>query len=244
MAKIPDKVEHIKEEFTLDLKKAFGDELVSIVLYGSAARGQYIKGKSDINFMIVLTGKGMEKLDTIIDTIKNWRKKKVAMPLFFTKFYVLHSLDSFPLEFLNIKAHYQLIYGEDILKDITINKNDLRLQLERELKGKLLKLRQYYLETRGKKRRLLQLISDSVSTFTSIFRGLLFYRGIGIPSNDNEVITRTCDEFSQIETEFFKNLLAVKRGELKPSTEQARGMVETYIHQIADLVDMIDKINN
>ena len=55
MARIPDKPEEIFQEIILDYKVIFGPDLVSIILYGSGARGEYIPKKSDINFLILLT---------------------------------------------------------------------------------------------------------------------------------------------------------------------------------------------
>ena len=78
MAKIPDKPQDIFVPLTQDYLKIFNKELVSLILYGSAASGHYVKGKSDINLLVVLTSAGMDKLADILDTIQVW--KKTALP--------------------------------------------------------------------------------------------------------------------------------------------------------------------
>ena len=103
MAKTPLKPEAIFKEITADFKNAFEDELISIILYGSGARQDYTPGRSDINFLIVLTPKGIDNLFGAVDAVVKWKKRNVATPLFMTWEDIRASLDSFPVEFLNMK---------------------------------------------------------------------------------------------------------------------------------------------
>ena len=75
MAKIPDKPQDIFVPLTQDFLKIFNKELVSLILYGSAASGHYIKGKSDINLLVVLTSTGMDKLAECIGYRTGMEKK-------------------------------------------------------------------------------------------------------------------------------------------------------------------------
>ena len=81
MAKIPDQPQEVFVPLTEDYLKVFGSELVSLIVYGSAAVGSYVKGKSDINLLVVLTEAGINRLDAVFDTVKCWKKRKVATPL-------------------------------------------------------------------------------------------------------------------------------------------------------------------
>ena len=145
MAKIPRNPSDIFDEFTQSMKSVFGDELISIILYGSAATGNYYYKKSDINFLVLLSETGIQKLSACIPAVNKWKKRKVSTPLFLSREYIQSSLDSFPIEFFGMKTHHQLVYGEDILSDLEIDTQHLRLQCERELKGKLLHLREGFL---------------------------------------------------------------------------------------------------
>jgi predicted nucleotidyltransferase len=78
MAKIPNNPKEIFEEITADYKEVFGEGLKGIILYGSATSGSYIPGKSDINFMILVSETGIENLDLAFKTVAKWRKRKVA----------------------------------------------------------------------------------------------------------------------------------------------------------------------
>ena len=125
-----------------DLKNAFGDDLISVILYGSSLTSEYDPKRSDLNFLVVLSEEGIERLDRTHDLMAKWHKKKVATPLFLTKRYIESSLDTFPIEFPNIKRSHTLIMGEDVLQEVSFKKDFIRMQCERELKGKLLLLRE------------------------------------------------------------------------------------------------------
>jgi predicted nucleotidyltransferase len=159
MARIPKKPEEIFDEIVEDYRTVFGDDLISVILYGSAASDDYIAGKSDINFIMVLSENGMDALDQTFKVIAKWKRRNVATPLFLTEQYVSTSLDVFSVEYLNFKASYRLAYGKDILKDISFERELMRLQCEREVKAKLLLLREAFLESQGKAKHLQQLIA-------------------------------------------------------------------------------------
>ena len=84
MAKIPDKPQDVFVPLTQDYQKVFGKELISLILYGSAAGGSYVKGKSDINLLVVLTPEGINRLEDSLATVKQWRKRHMAVPLVMT----------------------------------------------------------------------------------------------------------------------------------------------------------------
>lgn len=236
------KSETIFDFFIQEISQIFGEEVVSIILYGSATTDEYIPKKSDINFLVILTQKGIEEIDKVHKPIKHWQKKRISLPLFLTQNYIHESLDSFPIEFLNMQSTYRILLGEDILKTIGIKKQDLRLQCERELKGKLLQLRQGFILTEGKLRGLTLLVSQSIIAFTSIFKGLLHLRGVEIPLKKHDVIIAACKEFNEIDEVLFSKLLSIREGTLRLQQGELKDAVKHYIAQIQDLTETVDKM--
>ena len=114
MAKAPQDPKEIFQEIISDYKGLFGDDLVAIILYGSATGPDYHPGKSDINFMIILKEAGIEGLDRASDTVKKWRKRKVATPLFLTENYMETSRDVFPIELLTMAASHRCLWKRDV----------------------------------------------------------------------------------------------------------------------------------
>jgi predicted nucleotidyltransferase len=241
MSKIPDKPEDIFQSIVKDYQTIYGSDLLSIMLYGSGARGEYIPKKSDINFLILLSENGIERLSRAFEVVARWRKSRVNTPLFLTKNYVHSSLDVFPIEFLNLKAHYKVIYGEDVLQDLIIEKKFLRLQCERELKGKLLQLREQFLETSGSKREIESLIVRSAPTFYSIFRALLFLLDKAIPSGSKELLSLIAQK-TGLNSNLFLDILKIKEGSKKLTTAEAVSFMEAYIEQIKKLSAAIDEM--
>lgn len=241
MARIKDLNKSL-QEFSDDIKGAFGSELVSLVLYGSGAGEEFDPKKSDLNFLLVLSETGINRLSQCFSVLKKWEKRGVAVPVCVTKAYIDSSLDSFPLEFLNMKSRYRLIYGEDVLKELSFDKRYIRLQIERELKGKLLHLRQVYLETKGKLRLLRPVIAKSLTTFASIFRGILHLLEKEVPANKREAVTSAANEMNLNDT-VFHELYEIASGRKKPSlTELDRAFIQ-YIEEIKKAAFFIDRID-
>lgn len=241
MAKIPNDPKEIFNKLTKDYQDIYGKDLVSIILYGSAASGNYIPKKSDINFLIVLTEGGINQLKKAFKTVEKWHKRKVSTPLFLTQSYIATSLDSFPIEFLNMQKSYQLVFGEDVLKELTFNKNHLRLQCEKELKGKLLQLRQVYLESRGKTKNLKFIIENSLTAFISIFQALLYLKEQDTPAERRKIISLISQEMG-VDEQVFLNLLKVKEGTAKLSAEALNALFEDYIKEARKLSYTVDQL--
>ncbi len=242
MGKIPNRPEEIFAELKQDYVALFGDDLVAIILYGSGARGEYVPKKSDINLLIVLSDNGIERLGDATDAVAKWRKRNVRVPLVMTRGYIQSSLDAFPLEFFNIKSAYQVIQGEDILKDVVIQKEDLRLQCERELKAKLLLLRESFLEANNKSHLLRELVAQSLSAFISIFKALLYLKGDEVPEKNEAVLSATVQSFG-LDRETFQTLWHIKRGEKKSDRGALKEIVQKYISEIRGLSTQVDQMD-
>ena len=241
MTKVPVNPEEVFQAVIKDYQSIFGSDLLAFILYGSGARGEYIPQKSDINFLILLSDNGINNLSKAFEVVSRWHKSRVNTPLFLTKNYIQASLDVFPIEFLNLKAYYKVICGEDVLQDLVIEKKFLRLQCEREIKGKLLQLRQQFLETKGSKREIENLLARSAPTFYSIFRALLFLQDKAIPSGSKELLSFVAQE-TGLNSNLLLDILKIKEGSKKLATAEAVSFMEQYIEQIKKLSAFIDEM--
>ncbi|MFQ5650309.1 MAG: hypothetical protein ACE5IY_10245 [bacterium] len=241
MARIPESPEEIFGTFSNDVQKVFGADLVAIILFGSGARGQYVRDRSDINFLIVLTQTGIDRLHEALDLVARWRKVKVAVPLFLTREYIDSALDTFPIEFLDMKNFHKLVFGEDVLAGIQIDKNDLRRQIERELRGKLIHLRSGFLSTGNDRTELQNMLAASVTAFIAIFEGLLYLKEQAIPDSKPKSFQETAQLFG-LDSLVFTQVMNIKRGEWRGSKIQVQGIAVSYIHEIKKLVEVVDKM--
>jgi len=241
MAKSPQDPKTIFPEIIDDYKGLLGDDLISIILYGSATGQDYRPGKSDINFMMVLSEEGIDRLDRVYEMVSKWRRRKVATPLFLTELYVESSLDVFPIEYLSFQRNHILVYGKDILADLSFDSECVRLQCEREIKGKLLLLRESFLETAGKGRALKGLMAQSLQAFVAIFEALLYLKDKEIPLVKSEAVRLTCETFD-LDSRLFEKVLDIKEEKIKPKGPEMNTLFQAYLREVRRLSRTVDTL--
>ncbi|MBN1832402.1 MAG: hypothetical protein JW896_09850 [Deltaproteobacteria bacterium] len=241
MAKSPKDPKDIFPEIIDDYKDFLGDDLISIILYGSATGQDYRPGKSDINFMMVLSEQGIDRLDMVFKLVDKWKKRKVAVPLFLTEIYVESSLDVFPIEYLNFQRNHILVYGKDILADLSFHSERVRLQCEREIKGKLLLLRESFLETAGKGRALKGVMAQSLQAFMAIFDALLYLKGKEIPMVKREAVRLTCETFD-LDRLLFEKVLDIKEEKVRLKDAEITALFQAYLKEVRKLSRIVDKL--
>lgn len=241
MAKIPDQPQDIFVALTQDYLQAFGGDLVSLMLYGSAAGGHYVKGKSDINVLAVLTPEGMNRLEDGFALVRSWKKRNVAVPLVMTKDFITSSLDAYPIEFLNMKNNSILIYGDNVLDALSFKPEDLRLQIERELKSKMLLLREGYLEAEGSARHLRQLIGKSITAFVSIFNAMLYLKRNTMPRDRRETIQEMNKVFA-VDAAVFMLCFEIKADTDRLSGKDVVDVFKKYLREVGKVCHIIDSL--
>ncbi|MCI0405517.1 MAG: hypothetical protein L0209_05525, partial [candidate division Zixibacteria bacterium] len=190
-AGVPEKLARFVEK----LKAVFAERLLGVLLFGSAARGAYVPKRSNINLLVALERVGPRELAEYRKLRPEVEKPPLAAPLFLDPTYVRYSTDTFPLEFLDIRSFHVLLSGQNILQGITIDPKHLRLELEREIKGKLLLARQAYLESDGDEARLLSILSRSFNSLRVIFFGIVHLRENRIVRDVRELVERVSEHF-------------------------------------------------
>jgi hypothetical protein len=242
MAKIPKKPEEIFPEITGDYRNIFGEDLISIILYGSGAGEDYIPGKSDLNFLIILTERGIEGLDRVLETVGRWRKRNVAIPFFMTRDYLTGSQDAYPIEFLNMRRSYLVVTGEDVLAPLAFDSRHIRLQLERELRGKLLHLRSGYLATGGKTRKIRELIGASLTAFVSLFSALLCLKNLEIPKRKRDVLAAAGVAFG-VDAAVFLRCEEIRGKTDRFSPAEVLAVFRDYLREVGHLCELIDRMD-
>ncbi len=159
----------------------YGSDLLAAVLYGSAGTPDFDPRHSDINLLLIVRQVDFPLLDRSAAIQRAALRQRVSRPLFLDPAYIERSLDTFPVEFLDLQLRHRLLWGQDLLSTLVLRPADLRLQLERELKGKQLHLRQGWLACRDSRRQLRQLVAVSLHDFAPLFRALLHLRQVPVP---------------------------------------------------------------
>jgi predicted nucleotidyltransferase len=228
------------DAFLRDVKGIWGDGITSVILYGSAAGEGYSPKRSDVNFLVVAEDLNPETLRRLHPLTRGWRRRRIATPLIMRKSLIETSLDSYPLEFLSMMVSYRVLYGEDVLQGLEFRKEDVRLQCERELKAKLLLLREAYVDSSGVKLLLQRLISESLPAMNAIFQGLLYLQGRPWKFVGDPLLSAGKQSFG-LNIGLFQDLWRVKRKELRPGAEETHKLLAGYINEVARLAEWADR---
>ena len=213
----------------------------SIHIVGSALTEDYDAKTSDINSVIVLHTMDLKFLEHLASLGKKHGKKRVAAPLIMTPAYIESSLDVFPMDFLNIKLLHHTLYGEDIFRDLDIKKPDLRRQCERELKVRLIGLRQGYIAASGDRKVLAKGFADSFAGYMPLFKAIIVLFAREGPQNNREVLT-ILQEVTGVDADVFKLVLKLKKERTTPSIKQLKTIFEDYYAAIENLAEILDAL--
>src|SRR5581483_8587668 len=146
------------DEFVKRLREAGGANVESIILFGSAVAGDFHEGRSNLNILCVLRDSSFKALEALTPAAKWWDKQKQPPPLCMTKQELLRSTDVFTIELLDMQQHHRVLFGEDVLGDFQIPMGLHRVQVEYELREKMILLRQHILLTSENEQRLWDLL--------------------------------------------------------------------------------------
>lgn len=236
--RLPEKSRANLIKFADRIDKAFGDQLYSMMLFGSAAGGGYIEGKSDINTIIILESVRVSDLEVIMETWRKFAGKGLAIPLIFERGHVKSSLDTFPIEFSDMKQRHIVLYGADPLDGAVIEKKNLRYQCERELKSMLVNLRRGFLTTNGKRENIEALLENSLSSVLAACRGMIWMA-------DREPHDFIVDLLNDLREIYNTDISAIDRvWRLRKGHSGATAMLEAlfedYLANIAELARVVD----
>jgi hypothetical protein len=235
---IPEGLNKKIQDFTNKLENAYGQELVSVALYGSAAGSEFINKHSNINFLIVLRNTDCQHLRKATDIV---RKFPLFETVFMTEQYITSSTDIFPIEFLDMNENHYLLFGKDCLRSIQIDTSNLRFQCEQELKIKLLSLKNAYLRINKDRSALRNLLFKSITSILHVSRNLLRLKNKPVPYIREEIINSLSAEF-QVNTAIWKKILDAKNRKIKLGNQETEQVFQEFVIELEKLTESVDKL--
>ena len=227
------------QELVDRLRKAHGETLVSVILYGSAASGDYHGEFSDLNVLCVLSRVGPSELEASEPTFRWWRDGNPS-PLLMSEDEIRTSTDCFPVEFHDMQERRQVLFGKDVIADLAIDKSFYRAQVEQELRAKLLRLRQKAAGILTDKPALTRLMMDSVTSFLVLARHALLLSGVNPGWKKRDVAQALVGVGADAAP--FHTLLDLREQKKKPGDVDAQTLFGSYLKQIEAVVAHVDRI--
>jgi predicted nucleotidyltransferase len=224
-----------------ELRAAHGDNLASIVLYGSVAAGDQIEPRSDLNLLIALQRIGSDDLRASQDALREWQRLGQPLPVYFTVEELSRAADVFPIEFLQMEKARKVMFGRDPFEFVEISKANLRHQTEYELRTKLIQLRRLYIPASTSVAKLSALMADSLGSFAALFRAVLILHGHEPPVSKAESVRATA-RLLDLEVTPFERILEL-RAEFgsKLTEDEANRMFSAYLAQIERVIKAVDE---
>jgi len=232
-------MEQLLQQLQEKLQKAYGERLVSLVLYGSAVTGQHHAKFSDYNVLCVLSQLGPAELADGERIFQWWRGKGSPAPLLLTETEVATSTDCFAIEFHDIKKDHRILYGKDVIAGLAVDDSFYRAQVEHDLRAKLLRLRQKAGGMMSDPDLLRRLLLDSISTFCVLFRHALALHGVEAPAAKRDII-RACAAQFALNPDPFEKLLDVREERIKPREVSANLLLAPYLDGISRVIAAVD----
>jgi hypothetical protein len=227
--------------FAESMMEANRQNIHSIHLTGSVLTPDYDPKRSNINSIVVFHQMDVKHLAVLAPLGKKHGKKGIAAPLIMTPDYIHQSLDVFPIEFLNIHLLHHTWTGEDIFEPILIEPSDLRRQCERELKVRLVGLRQNYISAVGNRKTLSESFINAFSGYIPLFRGIIMLYQIEPPLTNSEVLS-VMEDTTGIAIDAFKAVWKLKQERSKPTLQQLNTFFEDCYAAIENLGNAINAL--
>lgn len=227
------------DDLVSQLRKAYGERLTAVVLYGSAAGGEHAK-QSDYNVLVLLDAIDRRSLLAASAVAGAWRDAGNPPPMTMTVDEWRRSADVFPMEYADILDRHRVLYGQPPFDGISVTASNLRLQLEQQVMGKLLALRQATLLAGGDGRKQVELIAGSLGTMLVLFRSVLRLHGERPPA-DNAALAERVASLAAFHAGPFTRAVRHVRGESKLQPADAASVLDGYLAGIERLDAYLDE---
>ncbi len=177
-------------QFAAEVARALGARLVALLLYGSWARGTHVPDRSDVNTLLICDTVDDALFAALAPAMRAWTRAGHPAPLILTEREWRESADAFPIEYEDMRDAHRLLAGRDPWPGIQVDRGQLRRQLEHELMGKLVRLRQAYAALHEDPKQLARVVVGSAGGFFTMLRAVLRLAGRPVPASPAELVRR------------------------------------------------------
>jgi predicted nucleotidyltransferase len=231
------------QAFIHDLQATHGKNLASVILYGSAVAGDFVRHRSTYKLLITLHKITPKELRNAQPCLREWMKLGHPIPVYFTVAELHDAADVFPIEFHYMEAARKVLYGTDVLENVEISDENLRHQAEYELRSKLIRLRRKYIPASASSEGLQNLMADSLSSFAEMFRAVLLLKGVEPPARKHAVVALTVEHLG-LDGVPFEKIFNIRKDNLAENLDEvsANALFAEYMEQIENVIEAVDKL--
>ena len=236
---LPTETQAILRSYVKDTSGIFGPLLDGMILYGSAVRGEFLPGRSNLNVLLLLTSHEREALKRYARGHKKWAREQIVVPLFLTESELHASVASFPLEYVEIQEQHRLLAGRDPFIGLHVDTTNLGLEIRQNVRSNLVRLRQRFVEGGGTEEAITILLPLSLTAILPSLRGL--HRLEQRTTNAHaETLIQYLQDRAGIDCSGFRDVLNLKRGLITPGPAELPRLFDRYTASLEALMQFLE----
>ena len=238
---LPDEIQKLLQTYVTDVKGMFGEQLEGMLLYGSAVRGEFLTGRSNLNILLLVSSYDSAILKQYGALHRHWSKEQIVVPLFLTEEELRMSAAIFPLEFLEIQEQHRVLGGRDPFIGFHVKADRLREAVVQGLMSHLLRLRQRYVEGGGSDDATTILLPLSITSTLPLLRGVQRLLGRPVLSQSDAVIKDVAEQL-KLDLQGLLDALLLKRGQISPGPHEVPRLFDRYLQAATVLTRAVEQL--
>jgi len=240
MAELDAKDRGALDHTVAELREIHGTALHAVVLWGEAASDAYRPRHSPLTIAVMVQKVTAHALRATAPYIRSWHRRRIGVPLLFDADYLISARDVFPLELLDLVDRHHVLWGQDPFSALETDIPALRIEVEEQLRGKMLHLWAAYLHAAGSSSALRALLLDSPAGFDVVLRGMLRLQSTERPRTPVALLTAVERTFG-VELSTLRTLAAARAGDTKLAKADLEQVFEAYLEEVRTLVATVDR---
>lgn len=238
---LSDDTQKLLQTYVTDVKGRFGEQLEGMLLYGSAVRGEFLPGRSNLNILLLVSSYDSAILKQYSALHRQWSKEQIVVPLFLTEEELRTSAAVFPLEFLEIQEQHRVLGGRDPFIGFHVKADRLREAVVQGFMSHLLRLRQRYVEGGGSDDATAILLPLSITSTLPLLRGVQRLLGRPVLSHSDAVI-KDVGEQLKLDLQGLLDVLLLKRGQISPGPHEVPRLFDRYLQAATLLTRAVEQL--
>jgi hypothetical protein len=239
---LPDDTQRLLRTYAKEVIGAFGEQLEGMLLYGSAVRGEFIPGRSNLNILLLVSSYDSAVLKQYSELHSRWSKEQIVVPLFLTEEELRMSAAVFPLEFLEIQEQHRVLGGRDPFIGFHVKTDRLREAVIQGFTSQLLRLRQRYVEGGGDNDATTILLPLSITSTVPLLRGIQRLLGRPALSHSEAVITDVAEQL-KLDLQGLLDVWSIKRGQISPGPHEVPRLFDRYLQAAQLLIRAVAQLS-
>ena len=239
---LPGDTQKLLQTYVKEVTGTFGEQMEGLLLYGSAVRGEFLPGRSNLNILLLVSSYDSAVLKQYSALHRRWSKEQIMVPLFLTEEELHMSAAVFPLEFLEIQEQHRVLSGRDPFIGFHVKIDRLRDAVVQGFASHLLRLRQRYVEGGGGDEATTILLPLSITSILPLLRGVQRLLGRPPLAHSDAVISDVAEQL-KLDLQGLLDVWLLKRGQISPGPHEVPRLFDRYLEGVTRLTRTVEQLS-